>query len=183
MVLTKNSIIPAFTVALVVFLIVVSPILPFSKGLLSVFVLTLLIPTARKIMFDHGKTKAAFYTALIFSIGFSGVAVLQDIHSFDLTYVVEFLLVFFVTCLGVFCYGLPVSIIAELVSSRFPASRKGVSAMIYVGFGLCTAIFGLFDGLDFRVFIFSTICAVLFFFMDEWNRRKKSTLPRLPQPS
>jgi hypothetical protein len=172
--LKAKNIIPNFCVLLVLFIIYVSDIPTYIKIVLAIFSITFLFPIAREIMFEKRlrKIKVAFYTSLIFSFGLTVVSMLEELPSFDITIIAGFLLVFFFSAIGIFCYGIPVSIIAELISRRYIAFRVILSGVIHIGFGLFTAVFSLFDELSFGVFIIPTICSFIFFIMDEFTRRR-----------
>ncbi len=171
--LKAKNIIPNISVFLVLFIIFVSTIPTYIKFVLAIFTISFLIPIAREIMFKNRmrKIKVAFYTSLIFSLGFIVVPILKELPSFEISTITGFLLIFFFSSIGIFCYGIPASTIAELVSKRYQKYSVWVSGIIHIGFGLFTAIFGLFDGVDAKVFILSTICSLIFFVIDEVTRK------------
>lgn len=172
--LKARNIIPNISVFLVLFIIFVSTIPTYIKFVLAIFTISFLIPIARERMFENRlrKIKVAFYTSLIFSLGFIVVPILEELPSIDISTIAGFLLIFFFSSIGIFCYGIPASIIAELVSKRYKKYRVWVSGIIHIGFGLFTAIFGLFDELDAGLFILPTICSIIFFLIDQVTRKR-----------
>lgn len=172
--LKAKNIIPIISVVMVLFIIFVSTIPTYIKFVLAIFTISFLIPVAREIMLENRlrKIKVAFYTSLIFSLGFIVVPILEELPSFNISIIVGFLLIFFFSSIGIFCYGIPASIIAELVSNRYQKYRAWLSGIIHIVFGLFTAIFGLFDGPDAGIFILPTICSIIFFLIDEFTRRR-----------
>ncbi|MFD2806030.1 hypothetical protein ACFSYB_14390 [Litchfieldia salsa] len=145
----------------------------YIKFVLTIFTISILFPVARKIMLENKlrKMKVAFYTAVIFSLGLIVVPNMEELPPYDLSIISVFLLIFFFSAIGIYCYGIPASIIAELASNRYPKYRAWLSGIIHIVFGLFTAIFGLFDELNAEIFILSSICALLFFLIDEITRR------------
>ncbi|KON86240.1 hypothetical protein AF332_04970 [Sporosarcina globispora] len=172
--LKPKNIIPTITVTLVLFIIYASTIPGYIKLVLAIFSITFLIPIAREIMFENGlrKIKVAFYTALITSLGIMAVGTITDSPPIDIEYFMWFLILFFFSSLGIFCYGIPASIIAELVSKRFVRHRALISGLIHIGFGLLTAIFGLSYYLSPGVFIIPALYSGFFFLIDEVTRRR-----------
>ncbi|MDQ0483713.1 hypothetical protein [Guptibacillus hwajinpoensis] len=172
--LKAGNIIPNFTVVLVLFIIIVSTIPTYIKLILALFTISFLIPIGRKVIFQHRlrKMKVALYTSLVFSLGITVVAILNASIPFNSSDVTGFLLVFFFSSIGIFCYGIPVSIIAELVSKRYPNYRALVSGVIHIGLGLFTVTFSLFEYLHSSVFIWPTICSIIFFLIDEITRTR-----------
>ncbi|WP_043932593.1 hypothetical protein [Bacillus sp. EB01] len=172
--LKAKNIIPNFCVILVLLIIYVSTIPTYIKLLLAIFSVSFLIPNAREIMYENRlrKVKVAFYTSFIFSLGFTVVSIIAALPSFDIANIAGFLLILFFSSIGVFCYGIPASIIAELVSKRYLEYRALVSGLIHIGFGLFTAIFSLVDYLNPSVFILPTICSIIFYLIDEVTRRR-----------
>ena len=171
--LKVKNIIPNISVVLVLLIIYVSTIPSYIKLVLAIFSILFLIPVAREMMFENRlrKIKVAFYTSLIFSLGFAVAPILNPLSSFDVTNVAGFLIVFFFSSIGIYCYGIPASIIAELVSKRYFKYRALVSGIIYIAFGLFTVTFSLFDSLNTSVFILPTICSIIFLLIDEITRR------------
>ncbi|WP_335871840.1 hypothetical protein [Bacillus sp. 2205SS5-2] len=172
--LKAKNIIPIITVVLVLFIVFVSTIPTYIKLVLAIFSISFLFPIAREIIFKNKlrKIKVSFYTSLIFSLGFIVVSNLNELPPFDINYIEGFLLIFIFSTIGILGYGLPVSIIAELVSKKFIKYRACVSGIIHICFGLFTAIFSLFDEVYVGVFILPTICSLIFFLVDEVTRRR-----------
>ncbi|MFC4323249.1 hypothetical protein [Litchfieldia salsa] len=168
-----RNIIPNMSVVMVLFIIFVSTMPTYIKFVLTIFTISILFPVARKIMLENKlrKMKVAFYTAVIFSLGLIVVPNMEELPPYDLSIISVFLLIFFFSAIGIYCYGIPASIIAELASNRYPKYRAWLSGIIHIVFGLFTAIFGLFDELNAEIFILSSICALLFFLIDEITRR------------
>ncbi|WP_258265106.1 hypothetical protein [Rossellomorea sp. SC111] len=75
------------------------------------------------------------------------------------------LLVFFFSLFGNFLYGLPVSLIAEVISMRFSSMRAWISGFIHIGFGEVT--YFIFPGYS----LGAICCAVIFFLIDERMRK------------
>lgn len=171
--LRAQNLIPNLSVSIVLLIIYVSTIPAYIKLLLAVFAITFLFPTAREVMFENKlrKIRVALYTSLSFSFGILLFSAVQSFSSVDNEIFVGFMLVFFFSSIGIFCYGIPASIIAELVSRASDKYRALTSGLIHIGFGLLTGVFGLSDYLDSGVFILSTICAIIFFLIDDYTRR------------
>lgn len=171
--LRAQNLIPNLSVSMVLLIIYVSTIPAYIKLVLAVFAITFLFPTAREVMFENKlrKIRVALYTSLSFSFGFLLFSAVQSLSSLDFEIFVGFMLVFFFGSIGIFCYGIPASIIAELVSRKFNKYRTLVSGSIHISFGLLTVIFGLSNYLDPSVFILPTLSAIIFFLIDEYTRR------------
>ncbi|MFT9600700.1 hypothetical protein [Mesobacillus sp.] len=171
--LRAQNIIPNISVSMVLFIIYVSTIPAYIKLVLAIFAMAFLVPIARDIMFENKlrKVRVAFYTSLAFSFGFIVFSAMQDFSSVDIEIIAGFLLVFFFSSIGIFCYGIPASVIAELVSRNFKKYRALVSGSMHIVFGLFTAVFGLSDYLEPGVFILPTLCSIIFFLIDEYTRR------------
>jgi MFS family permease len=169
-----QNIIPNLSVFMVLLIVYLSTIPGYIKVVLAIFGLTFIIPAAREVMFENKlrKIKVALYTSLAFSIGLLLFSAMQSIASLGYEIFVGFMLVFFFSGIGTFCYGIPSSIIAELVSRRFKKFRALVSGSIHIGFGLLTAFFGLSDYMEPGVFILPTLCSAIFFLIDEYTRRQ-----------
>ncbi|NYE05785.1 hypothetical protein F4694_002560 [Bacillus niacini] len=172
--LKAKNIIPTISFVLVIFIIYVSDIPTYIQLVLTIFSISFLLPIARKVMFEDRlrKIKTALYTTLIFSFGLTAASVIAALPSFDVSIIIGFLSTVFFSSIGIFCYGIPVSIIAELISNRYLEKRAFISAVIHIGFGLFTAVFSLFDDVYGLVFIIPTICSIIFFLMDEFTKRK-----------
>ncbi|GAA2701673.1 hypothetical protein GCM10009865_10110 [Aeromicrobium ponti] len=80
---------------------------------------------------------------------------------------------FGISLVVILVYGLPVSLLAEFISSRMPNNRAWVSGMIHVGFGLLTSLISLSFGLV------AAICAILFFLHDEFARGNDSIFNKI----
>ncbi len=165
--LSANNIIPSLTVVFVLFIIYVSIIPGIIKLILAIFSISFLLPVSREIMFKNKlrKIRVALYTSLVFSFGFS-VEPLFETFSLEFTMFFDFLFIFFMCSLGIFCYGIPASIIAELISGSFSVYRTWISAFIHIGLGFFTYFIEPF------FCIFSVICSIIFFLIDEGTRRK-----------
>jgi hypothetical protein len=170
--LKVQNIIPNFSVLMVLLIIYVSTIPAYIKLILAIFAITFIFPAAREIMFKSKirKIKVAFYTSIVFSLGFILFPGVEN-FSIDHEFIAGFMLVFFFSSLGIFCYGIPVSVIAELISARFEKNRMMVSGLIHIGLGLFTALYGMLDYLDTDIFILPTICSAIFFLIDEMTRK------------
>ncbi|MBT2683183.1 hypothetical protein [Bacillus sp. ISL-37] len=171
--LRVQNLIPSLSVTMVLLIIYVSTIPAYIKLVLAVFAITFLIPIAREVMFENKlrKIRVALYTSLSFSFGFLLFSAVQSFASVEYETFVGFMLVFFFSSIGIFCYGIPASIIAELVSRKSNKYRTLLSGSIHIGFGLLTVIFGLSNYLDPGIFILPTLCAIIFFLIDEYTRR------------
>jgi hypothetical protein len=151
-----NSIIIIFTVLVLLIIILVSSTPLLIKTLLALVSIAFLVPIFRKTMMANRgrKIKAAFYTSFAFTI-------LVSIFTEGSFTWPSFLIVLFFSILGNFIYGLPASIIAELVSMKFSNYRFWVSGFLHIGFGLATYL------IEPGFFIPAFICSVLFFAFDE----------------
>ena len=169
--LTKN-IIPIFTVAIVLVITFISTIPATIKLLFTLFTVSFLFPVSREIIFKNKlrKIRVALYTTIIFSLGFllftdPGIFITID-------FIVGFFIVLIFSSLGIFGYGIPASIIAELVSNKYDKYRSLISGFTHIGLGLFTGIIGLFSPIiDLAIFIVATICSIIFFFIDEYTKR------------
>ncbi len=170
--LRAQNLIPNFSVFMVLLIIYVSTIPGYIKLVMAIFAITFLFPSAREVMFENKlrKIRVALYTSLAFSAGLLLFSAMQSFSSAD-EILPGFMLVFFFSSLGIFCYGIPASIIAELVSRSSQKHRALVSGTIHIGFGLFTVVFGLSDYLDPDIFILPTLCSIIFFLIDEYIRR------------
>lgn len=142
------------------------------KSLLFVMLFAFLFPIMRGVLSKDRfrKIKTAFYTSIIFSIGVFLFSFVTAIFEGD-PYVIDgrlyqyIIVVFTFSLLGNFIYGLPASLIAELISKKFAAFRFWLSGLIHIGFGLVT--YFIFPGFS----IPAVCCSVIFFIVDEKMRR------------
>ncbi|WP_436373741.1 hypothetical protein [Cytobacillus sp. BC1816] len=174
MIINKN-IIPSFTGAVILFIVFVSLIPATIKWVFALFLISFLIPAFREIMFENKlrKFKAAFYTSFIFTLGFAIFLEPSLLISFDFSNLFWLLLIFFYCSIGIFSYGIPSSIIAELVSRRSTRFRTLISGIIHIGMGLFTGVIGIYsDMIEPGFYVIPTICSVIFFLLDEFTRRK-----------
>lgn len=157
-----NSIILVFTVLLLLIILYVSLTPMPIKLLLAMNTIALLIPIYRKTLVANKgkKIRIAFYTSLIFTVLFTLIALFRGS---DLTVeILPFVVIVLFYCLfGNLFYGLPASVIAELVSNQFDRARVWVSGFIHIGMGLAT----YFILVDF--FVPAAICSIIFFALDE----------------
>ncbi|MCS0673444.1 hypothetical protein [Cytobacillus firmus] len=174
MIFSKN-LIPSFTGAVVLFIVFVSLIPATIKWVFALFLISFLLPNFREIMFENKlrKFKVAFYTSIIFTLGFTIFLEPLLFISFDFSNLFWLLLIFFYCSIGIFSYGIPSSIIAELVSRRSSRFRTLISGIIHIGMGLFTGVIGIYsDMIEPGFYAISTICSVIFFLLDELTRRK-----------
>jgi MFS family permease len=106
------------------------------------------------------KVKSALYATLLFTAGFSIMALFHG--SFWIGW-----FVLLIAGAGNFIYGLPVSFLSELLTTRLPHGRVAAAGFKHIIFGF----FSLF--LLSNAGLFGVINAVLFFLFDEWLRSKK----------
>ncbi|WP_079506382.1 hypothetical protein [Mesobacillus jeotgali] len=168
-----QNIIPNFSLLLVLIIINISSIPAYIKMIFAIFAITFIFPAGREIMFKSKlrKVRVALYTSIVFSFGLIFISSLMS-FSIDEEIFAGFLLVFFFSSIGVFCYGIPASILAEVISTRYVKNRKLVSGLIHIGLGLFTVFFGLLsEDLEPGVFILPTICSAIFFLIDEFTRK------------
>jgi len=167
-----NSYILVFSVLLflLILLFSVTPIL--IKTLLAIIAIALLSPIIRGVLFKdkYRKMKVAFYTSMTFTIGFFLFSIFLSIkeeHSFHFNreLCIILIIVLFYSLLGNFLYGLPVSVIAEMISMKFFHFRIWLSGFIHIGFGFGT-YFLLSDFL-----IPAIICSIIFYALDEITRK------------
>jgi hypothetical protein len=113
------------------------------------------------------KIKVAFLTSILVTFVTFLIAIpffLKDL-SLNEEIIPQFLLIFIYSLIGNYLYGLPVSLIAEWVTSKLKFFRMALSGLIHIVFSLLT--FSLSG--DF--FFFIVISSVLFFITDEVYRR------------
>ena len=158
-----NSYILAFSMLVMLTIVLVSTTPNIIKTLLAFITIAILFPVIRKLLFkDHfRKIKVASYSSLTFTIGLYLVSIFKlDGDSFQ-----TILIVLFYTLMGNFFYGLPVSLIAEFISIKYFNIRFWLSGLIHIGFGLATYFI---DPGGF--FIFAVICSIIFFALDELTK-------------
>jgi hypothetical protein len=128
--------------------------------------LALLIPQIRKKLFKTSlvirKCKVALYSTLAFT--FLGCLNLTD-RSIDFA---GLYFVFMLSLLGIFIYGIPVSLFSDFITSKLRSSRFYVSGLLHIGFGLLTYFIGF--GI---LMIFPTFCSIIFFLIDEFLRKRE----------
>lgn len=170
--LKGNSYILVFSVFVFLIIIFVSSTPTLMKALLFMIGIGFLFPIIRKILFKDKfrKIKVAFYSSLTFTIGlllFSFLSSSFGEHSFNVDgeLIGFFMIVLFFSLIGNFCYGLPVSLIAEWISMRFSQIRFFLSGILHIGFGLVTYLIAPF------FFIPALIYSIIFFGFDEVTRR------------
>ncbi|TYS17706.1 hypothetical protein FZC78_07545 [Rossellomorea vietnamensis] len=76
-------------------------------------------------------------------------------------------IVLFYAAAGNFLFGIPVSLISDLLTRKLDKGRFLAAAGIHIFFGAVTIIF--IDGLAF----FAVVCAALFFLLDEWEKGRR----------
>lgn len=178
-----NSYILIFSVLIFSIIVLVSTTPVIIKTLLVMITIGFLFPIIRKILFKDKarKIRVAFYSSLTFTIGLLLISFVKSMieqQSFDLNveFIVFFIVVLFYSLIGNFVYGLPVSLIAEFISTKFFNIRFWLSGLIHIGFGLST----YFITPDF--FIPAFICSIIFFALDEiTNKYSTSSCTNLPR--
>ncbi|WP_404445467.1 hypothetical protein LG307_19390 [Sutcliffiella horikoshii] len=101
------------------------------------------------------KLVSALFSSIILSIG---LLLTSSWNSGEIGYI---LLVLIFALIGNYIYGVPVSFLSELLTKSLNKSRVYVAGFLYIFFGYITVL--VIEGLA----IFSIICAVLFYFIDE----------------
>lgn len=109
------------------------------------------------------KLVVALFSSIILSI------VLLLMSSWESGEIGFIILVLILALFGNFIYGIPVSFLSEFLTKSLTKSRVYVAGFIYIFFGYITVF--VIEGLA----IFSTICAVLFYFIDEGIKVVKDT--------
>jgi glycopeptide antibiotics resistance protein len=71
-------------------------------------------------------------------------------------------IIFFFALVGNFIYAIPISFLCDALTKNFTKFRFLISAILHIFFALITSLG-----------IFAITCAVLFFLMDEWQKRDK----------
>ncbi|MFE4813741.1 hypothetical protein ACFQ9Y_21820 [Peribacillus simplex] len=160
-----NSYILVFTVLVLLTIVLVSTTPIIIKNLLALITIAFLFPAIRKLLFKDKfrKIKVAFYSSLTFTIGLFLVSIFEEpSFNFDGDFFLIIIIVLFYSLIGNFLYGLPVSLIAEIISMKYFNIRFWLSGLIHIGFGLATYFI---DPGGF--FIFAVICSIIFFALDE----------------
>lgn len=135
------------------------------KVVLGIIWFTILIPQIRKKLYNSiviRKIKVALYCSLIFTL----LSPFTDIKAFSDTGFGILWLIFFFTLLVYLIYGLPVSIVSDLITKKLKTSRFYASGLLHIGFGLVTYFFGL-------ELLLATMCSLVFFLIDELLRLRK----------
>lgn len=152
-----NSIVLVFTVILVLFMIVVSIESTIIRILLIILSIVFLLPGSRKTLFTNQmffrKVKVSLYTSLIITGGLYITKLPSILSLFP-----EVAATVYFTLFGILIYGLPASMIAELVSNRTPVKRALFSGIIHIGFGLLAFFLSSFSSFG----VIASICSVIF---------------------
>ncbi|MFJ5759281.1 hypothetical protein ACIQAA_09160 [Neobacillus sp. NPDC093182] len=113
------------------------------------------------------KIKVAFLTSILVTFVTFLIAlpsILKDL-SLNEELILQFLFIFNYSLIGNYIYGLPVSLVAEWVTSKLKSFRMVISGLIHIGFGLLSFNYS-------GDFFFSiVISSILFFLTDEVYRR------------
>lgn len=165
----KRNIIFIFAMMVVVMILVVSHTPLEVVPLLGLMLVMFIVPGIKRLLIkdDFRKVKAAFYTAIIFTLGLYIFYVFASLFdgwiSGDLF--LSMVMVFLFSLIGNFLYGIPVSVMAEIISMKFMGKRVWVSGLIHIGFGAVTYFYH--PGFS----LAAVCCSVLFFLLDERIRR------------
>ncbi|AND42270.1 hypothetical protein [Cytobacillus oceanisediminis] len=167
-----NSFAIVFAVVILLFIIFSSTQSLIVRILFILLSILFLIPAVRKILFTNyivlRKLKVSLFTSLTFTFG---LFLIESLSAFNETAMNDFIItdlmfIIYFSLFFILIYGLPVSMIAEFISTRIPYNRALVSGIIHVGFGLMTFLISIpFD-------LMALICSVIFFALDEISRRK-----------
>ncbi|MGM0840336.1 MAG: DUF6843 domain-containing protein [Bacillota bacterium] len=107
------------------------------------------------------KLKPAIYTSLILSTFLMIFTILDGgIWLFPIVFTYSFA--------GNLAYGAPVSLLSDWLTRKLVKGRLFVAAFIHAFFGAIT--YFVIDGFAW----IAVICAIIFFFIDEWLKRKKT---------
>ncbi|QHE63395.1 hypothetical protein FHE72_22180 [Rossellomorea vietnamensis] len=166
----KNSIF-IFSLMVVVIILVVSHTSFDVLALLGVVLVIFMFTAFRGIIVKDKfrKIKAAIYTSICFTIGlfifyFAASLFRGDAYMVEGDYFLSVVVVLLLSLLGNFAYGLPASLIAEIISMKVLRNRRWVSGLIHIGFGALTYfIYPAFS-------LPAVCCSALFFLWDERNR-------------
>lgn len=159
-----NSYILVFSMLIVLLIVLVSDTPIIIKALLAALTMAFSTPAIRKLMFKDKfrKMKAALYSSLTFTLGLFLISIFEEPSSIlSGDHLSLLMAVLFYSLLGNFIYGLPASLMAEVISIRFFTIRIWLSGFIHIAFGLIT--YFIMPGL----FIPAIICSILFFALDE----------------
>ncbi|WP_044338626.1 DUF6843 domain-containing protein [Rossellomorea aquimaris] len=110
------------------------------------------------------KLKPAIYTSLILSTFLMIVSILDG-------GIMLFPFVLMYSLAGNLAYGIPVSLLSDWLTKRLLKGRMVVAGFIHAFFGAIT--YFVIDGFAW----FAVICAIIFFFVDEWLKRKNTPGP------
>jgi Na+/melibiose symporter-like transporter len=169
-VLKKNGIF-IFSLMVVVTILVASHTSFDVVALLGVVLVIFMFPAFREniVKDKFRKFKAAIYTSICFTIGlfifYFVVSLFRgDAYMVEGDYFLSVVVVFLLSLLGNFVYGLPVSLVAEVISMKVLRNRRWVSGLIHIGFGAVTYyIYPAFS-------LPAVCCSVIFFLWDERMR-------------
>lgn len=163
----KNSIL-IFSLMVVVIILVVShtsfDVVALLGGVLVIF----MFPALRGIIFEGNfrKGKAVIYTSICFTIGlfifYFVVSLFRgDAYMVEDDYFLSVVVVFLLSLLGNVAYGLPASLVAEIISMKFLRNRRWVSGLIHIGCGALT--YYIYP----EISLPAVCCSVIFFLCDE----------------
>jgi|GEM_PF-1641298 len=107
------------------------------------------------------KYKSALYAALVPG----GVCFASEL--FEGRFPHEFVFVTIFTAIGNLVYGIPVSLLSDIITKKLIRSRFIVAAWIHIFFGFLTVF------LIRNLVLFSVVCALLFFLFDEWQKSRE----------
>jgi len=174
--LRGNSYILIFSALVFLIILFVSSTPTLGKALLVILTIGILFPHFRRILFKDRFRKiiVAFYSSVTFTIGlflFTFLTAVFNEQSFHFSSeIIPFMIIVLIySLMGNFVYGLPVSLIAELISIKFSTIRIWLSGAIHIGSGLATYLFVP------EFTIPAVICSVIFFALDEIIRKGSIT--------
>jgi Na+/melibiose symporter-like transporter len=163
----KNSIF-IFSLMVVVVILVVSHTSFDVVALLGVVFVIFMFPALRGIIFEgtFRKGKAAIYTSICFTFGlfmfYFVVSLFRgDAYMVEGDYFLSVVVVLLLSLLGNFVYGLPASLVAEIISMKVLKYRRWMSGLIHSGFGALT--YYIYPGISLP----AVCCSVIFFLWDE----------------
>jgi hypothetical protein len=110
------------------------------------------------------KLKPAFYTSLFLATFLMILSILDG-------GILLFPFVLMYSLAGNLAYGIPVSLLSDWLTSKLAKGRLFAAGFIHAFFGGIT--YFVIDGFAW----FAVICAVIFFFVDEWLKRKNTSGP------
>jgi len=146
-------------------IVLVSDTVLLVKLLLAIIAILFLFPFFRRILLKGRmrKVKVAFLTSVLFAAGFYLDVYIQSgrmDHVPVSSFFTDFFLFLLISLIGNFLYGLPVSVLAEFVSTKSSSWRFWISGGIHLGFGaIVLAPIGF-------------ICSIIFFSLDELMRKR-----------